>query len=50
MYTSEKTGDDASGDGSAEKPFHSVMKAMKSSGEPFPTIYVDSKEEDKVSI
>ena len=49
LYTSEKTGDDASGDGSSEKPFKTVLQAMKTAGkEPFPQIYVDAKEDGKV--
>jgi asparaginyl-tRNA synthetase len=45
LYTSEKTGDDGIGDGTKDKPFKTVLQAMKHHGEPFPTIYVDSKEE-----
>ncbi|KAF6208235.1 hypothetical protein GE061_016687 [Apolygus lucorum] len=48
LYTSEKQGDDASGDGTENKPFKTILKAMKSHGkQPFPVIYVDSKEEGK---
>ncbi|KAI0237348.1 Asparagine--tRNA ligase, cytoplasmic [Lamellibrachia satsuma] len=48
MYTSEKEGLDDTGDGSAEKPFKTILKAMKAVGkEPFPTIYVDGKEDGK---
>lgn len=46
IYTSEKKGSDETGDGSKDKPFKSVLQAMRSYGkEPFPTIYVDSKTE-----
>lgn len=46
LYTSEKHGNDESGDGSEAKPFKTVLKAMKHYGkEPFPTIYVDAKDE-----
>jgi len=46
LYTSEKIGDDASGDGSESKPFKTILKAMKVAGkDPFPPIYVDGKEE-----
>ncbi|KAK3097584.1 hypothetical protein FSP39_011176 [Pinctada imbricata] len=48
IYTSEKSGSDESGNGSQEKPFKSILQAMKHAGkEPFPAIYVDSKEENK---
>ncbi|XP_026488564.2 asparagine--tRNA ligase, cytoplasmic [Vanessa tameamea] len=48
IYTSEKTGSDSTGDGSAENPFKTVLQAMRHAGkEPFPTIYVDSKDEGK---
>lgn len=48
IYTSDSTGSDETGDGTAEKPFKSVLQAMKHAGkEPFPTIYVDGKEEGK---
>ena len=37
LYTSEKHGDDTTGDGSESKPFKSVLKAMKAvDKEPFP--------------
>ncbi|XP_058825117.1 asparagine--tRNA ligase, cytoplasmic-like [Topomyia yanbarensis] len=46
LYTSEKRGDDKSGDGTAENPFKTILQAMKHAGEePFPTIYVDAKDE-----
>ncbi|XP_038217391.1 asparagine--tRNA ligase, cytoplasmic [Zerene cesonia] len=48
IYTSEKRGSDETGDGSEESPFKSILQAMRHAGkEPFPTIYVDSKEEGK---
>lgn len=46
MYTSDKKGSDEAGTGTAECPFKTVLHAMKHYGrEPFPTIYVDSKDE-----
>ncbi|KAK4298626.1 hypothetical protein Pmani_029045 [Petrolisthes manimaculis] len=48
MYTSDKLGSDETGDGSEVKPYKTALQAMRKAGkEPFPTIYVDSKEEDK---
>uniref|UniRef100_A0A1B6GQ09 Asparagine--tRNA ligase, cytoplasmic n=1 Tax=Cuerna arida TaxID=1464854 RepID=A0A1B6GQ09_9HEMI len=48
IYTSEKTGCDETGDGTESKPFKTVLQAMRHAGkEPFPTIYVDAKEEGK---
>ncbi|XP_047511016.1 asparagine--tRNA ligase, cytoplasmic [Pieris napi] len=48
IYTSEKSGNDESGDGTQESPFKTILQAMRHAGkEPFPTIYVDSKEEGK---
>ncbi|KAG8226985.1 hypothetical protein J437_LFUL000290 [Ladona fulva] len=48
VYTSEKHGSDDNGDGTAAKPFKTILKAMHHIGkEPFPTIHVDSKEEGK---
>jgi asparaginyl-tRNA synthetase len=50
IYTSDKNGSDESGDGTEMKPFKTVLQAMRVAGkEPFPTIYVDAKEEGKVS-
>ncbi|XP_071449844.1 asparagine--tRNA ligase, cytoplasmic [Hetaerina americana] len=47
IYTSEK-GNDENGDGTEFKPFKTILKAMHHAGkEPFPLIYVDSKEEGK---
>ncbi|KAH8255381.1 hypothetical protein KR038_001804, partial [Drosophila bunnanda] len=49
IFTSEKTGSDEAGDGSESKPFKTIMQAMRSAGkEPFPTIYVDSKDPNAV--
>lgn len=49
LYTSEKLGNDSTGDGTEAKPFKSVLQAMRSHGkQPFPLIYVDAKEEGKV--
>ncbi|XP_014274349.1 asparagine--tRNA ligase, cytoplasmic [Halyomorpha halys] len=48
LYTSEKYGSDDNGDGTEAKPFKTILKAMKNHGkQPFPIIYVDSKEEGK---
>nr|QBH73681.1 aspartyl-tRNA synthetase [Thermobia domestica] len=48
LYTSEQTGSDENGDGTEAKPFKTILQAMRYAGrEPFPTIYVDSKEEGK---
>ncbi|XP_017117057.1 asparagine--tRNA ligase, cytoplasmic [Drosophila elegans] len=45
IFTSEKKGSDESGDGSESKPFKTILQAMRHAGkEPFPTIYVDSKD------
>ncbi|XP_001352279.2 asparagine--tRNA ligase, cytoplasmic [Drosophila pseudoobscura] len=45
LFTSEKSGSDESGDGSEAKPYKSILQAMRHAGkEPFPTIYVDSKD------
>ncbi|XP_050082171.1 asparagine--tRNA ligase, cytoplasmic [Anopheles aquasalis] len=46
LYTSEKRGNDETGKGTADEPFKTILRAMKEAGkEPFPTIYVDSKDE-----
>ncbi|CAH2051822.1 unnamed protein product, partial [Iphiclides podalirius] len=46
LYTSEKKGNDDTGDGTKENPFKTILQAMRHAGkEPFPTIYVDGKEE-----
>lgn len=49
IYTSDKRGNDESGDGTEDKPFKTILQAMRHAGkEPFPTIYVDAKEDGKV--
>ncbi|KAJ0172966.1 hypothetical protein K1T71_011142 [Dendrolimus kikuchii] len=49
IYTSDKRGNDETGDGSESNPFKTILQAMRHAGkEPFPTIYVDAKEEGKV--
>lgn len=46
LYTSEKRGNDETGDGTKDKPYKTILRAMKHAGkEPFPTIYVDVKDE-----
>ncbi|XP_042879700.1 asparagine--tRNA ligase, cytoplasmic-like isoform X2 [Penaeus japonicus] len=46
IYTSEKHGSDETGDGTSDRPLKTAMQAMRKAGkEPFPTIYVDAKEE-----
>ncbi|XP_046579477.1 asparagine--tRNA ligase, cytoplasmic-like [Haliotis rubra] len=48
IYTSEKRGDDKEGGGTKEKPFKTVLQAMRHvGGEPFPTIHVDPRDETK---
>ncbi|XP_022330665.2 asparagine--tRNA ligase, cytoplasmic-like [Crassostrea virginica] len=48
IYTSESTGNDETGDGTQEKPFQTILRAMKfAEQEPFPPIYVDSKKENE---
>lgn len=50
IYTSDKRGSDETGDGSESKPFKTIIQAMRHAGkEPFPTIYVDSKDEKSTS-
>lgn len=49
LYTSEKSGNDENGDGSELKPFKTILQAMRhAKKEPFPGIYVDSKDPDAV--
>ena len=49
MYTSEKRGSDETGDGTKTKPFKTILQALKIAGkEPFPSIFVDAKEEGQV--
>ncbi|XP_063697093.1 asparagine--tRNA ligase, cytoplasmic [Culicoides brevitarsis] len=46
IYTSDKHGNDETGNGSKESPFKTVLKAMHHAGkEPFPPIFVDCKDE-----
>ncbi|KAK9506665.1 hypothetical protein O3M35_008557 [Rhynocoris fuscipes] len=46
LYTSEKNGSDETGTGTRENPFKTILRAMKHAGkQPFPTIYVDSKDD-----
>ncbi|CAH0559434.1 unnamed protein product [Brassicogethes aeneus] len=46
IYTSEKNGNDETGEGTESKPFKTILQAMRKAGaEPFPIIYVDGKEE-----
>ncbi|XP_049765127.1 asparagine--tRNA ligase, cytoplasmic [Schistocerca cancellata] len=48
IFTSEKSGNDESGDGTESKPFKTILQAMRHAGrEPFPVIYVDSKTDDQ---
>lgn len=48
IYTSDKNGSDEKGEGTQECPFKTPLQAMRHWGkEPFPTIFVDSKEEGK---
>lgn len=51
IYTSEKSGNDDSGDGTESKPVKSILQAMRIAGsEPFPTIYGDGKDEEKWTV
>lgn len=46
IYTSDKRGSDESGDGTEKNPFKTIIQAMRHAGaEPFPSIYVDAKDE-----
>ncbi|KAG8456788.1 hypothetical protein GDO86_002537 [Hymenochirus boettgeri] len=48
MYISEREGDDSTGNGTQDKPFKTVLKAMMAAGkEPFPSFYVDSQKENE---
>ncbi|XP_028916358.1 asparagine--tRNA ligase, cytoplasmic isoform X2 [Ornithorhynchus anatinus] len=48
LYVSDREGNDATGDGTKEKPFKTGLKALMTAGkEPFPTIYVDSQKENE---
>ncbi|XP_053617692.1 asparagine--tRNA ligase, cytoplasmic [Plodia interpunctella] len=45
IYTSDKNGNDLTGDGTEDNPFKTILQAMRYAGkEPFPTIYVDAKD------
>ena len=45
IYTSEQHGNDETGLGTQDKPFKTILRAMRHAGkEPFPTIFVDGKE------
>ncbi|XP_066592579.1 asparagine--tRNA ligase, cytoplasmic [Prorops nasuta] len=49
IFTSEKRGSDENGDGTEGKPFKTILQAMRHAGkEPFPVIYQDSQNEDKI--
>ncbi len=49
LFTSEKRGSDETGDGTRQKPFKTLLQALKHAGkEPFPAVYVDGKEEGQV--
>lgn len=51
IYTSEKKGNDEKGDGSELKPYKTILQAMRhASKEPFPIIYVDSKDPEAAEI
>lgn len=48
VYTSDKRGDDNAGNGTENKPFKTILQAMRHLGkEPFPVIYTDGNEGDK---
>ncbi|XP_018400161.1 PREDICTED: asparagine--tRNA ligase, cytoplasmic [Cyphomyrmex costatus] len=48
IYTSDKYGNDETGDGSEAEPFKTILRAMRHANkEPFPIIYQDSREGDK---
>jgi len=48
LYVSDREGNDATGDGTKEKPFKTGLKALMTVGkEPFPTIYIDSQKENE---
>ncbi|CAD7682768.1 unnamed protein product [Nyctereutes procyonoides] len=48
LYVSDRGGNDATGDGTKEKPFKTGLKALMTVGkEPFPTIYIDSQKENE---
>ncbi|KAK2509735.1 hypothetical protein MC885_020765 [Smutsia gigantea] len=48
LYVSDREGNDATGDGTRQKPFKTGLKALMTVGkEPFPTIYIDSQKENE---
>ncbi|CAK9804319.1 Asparagine--tRNA ligase, cytoplasmic [Anthophora plagiata] len=48
IYTSQKNGNDETGDGTKSNPFKTILQAMRyANKEPFPPIYQDSNEEEK---
>ncbi|KAI4491796.1 PREDICTED: asparagine--tRNA ligase, cytoplasmic [Polistes canadensis] len=48
IYTSEKTGNDETGDGTEQNPFKTILQAMRHAGkEPFPLIYQDSRDSER---
>lgn len=48
IYTSEKNGNDETGDGTEAKPYKTVLQAMRhAKSEPFPQIMVDVKDAEK---
>ncbi|EHB10517.1 Asparaginyl-tRNA synthetase, cytoplasmic [Heterocephalus glaber] len=51
LYVADQEGNDATGDGTKEKPFKTGLKALMTLGkEPFPNIYVDSQKENELSL
>lgn len=46
IYTSEKRGSDEAGNGTEERPFRTILQALRSH-ELFPTIYVDGKDNNE---
>ena len=48
IYTSQKIGNDETGNGTESAPFKTILKAMRHAGkEPFPPIYQDSQKDGK---
>lgn len=48
IYTSDKNGNDETGDGTESNPFKTILRAMRHiNKEPFPIIYQDSHESGK---
>jgi len=44
LYISEKRGDDDTGEGSAERPFRTALRAWRDCSEPLPELMVDAQE------